>query len=69
MSQEACPGSSIFKEKESINSFSLSLNNIQVEKTSYQKHLGIFLDKKLTFTHYNDNALCKVGKGIAIIKN
>ena len=56
------------KKKVSIHSV-ISLNNIQVEKTSYQKHLGIFLDKKLTFTHYNDNALCKVGKGIAIIKN
>ena len=47
----------------------ISLNKIQVETTFYEKHLGIFLDEKLTFIHYNDNALCKVDKGIAIIKN
>ena len=56
------------KKKVSIESV-ISLNNIQVETTFYQKHLGIFLDEKLTFIHYNDNALCKVDKGIAIIKN
>ena len=39
-----------------------------MEKASYQKHLGLFLDEKLTFKHHIDNALCKVNKGIAIIK-
>ena len=52
------------KKKVSIHSV-ISLNNIQVEKTSYQKHLGIFLDEKFTFKHFID--LCKVNKGIAII--
>ena len=47
----------------------ISLNKIQVETTFYEKHLGIFLDEKLTFIHFNGNALCKVDKGIAIIKN
>ena len=27
----------------------ISLNNIQVEKVPYQKHLGILLDEKLNF--------------------
>ena len=36
-----------------------------MEKASYQKHLGLFLNEKLTFKHHIDNALCK---GIAVIK-
>ena len=55
------------KKKVSIHP-DISLNNIQVEKTSYQKHLGLFLDEKLTFKHNIDNTLCKVNKGIAVIK-
>ena len=46
----------------------ISLNNIQVEKASYQKHLGLFLDEKLTFKHHIDDTNCKVNKGIAVIK-
>ena len=53
------------KKKVSIHPV-ISLNNIQVEKASYQKHLGLFFDEKLTFKHYIDNTLCK---GIAVIKN
>ena len=36
------------KKKVSIHPV-ISLNNIQVEKSSYQKHLGLFLDEKLTY--------------------
>ena len=39
-----------------------------MEKVSHQKHLGFFLDEKLTFKHHIDNTLCKVNKGIAVIK-
>ena len=46
----------------------ISLNNIQVEKAYYQKHLGSFLDEKLTFKHHIYNTLCKVNKGIAVIR-
>ena len=55
------------KKKGSIHPV-ISLNNIQVEKASYQKHLGLFLDEKLTFKHPIDNTLCKVNEGIAVIK-
>ena len=55
------------KKKVSIRPV-ISLNNIQVEKASYQKHLGLFLDGKLTFKHHIDNTLCKVNKCIAVIK-
>ena len=55
------------KKKVSIHPV-ISLNNIQVEKASYQKHLGLFLDEKITFKHHIDKTLCKVNKGIAVIK-
>ena len=35
----------------------MNLNNIQAERTSYQKHLGILLDEKRNFKQYIDNVL------------
>ena len=59
----------LFSKKKNVSIHAaISLNNIQVEKASYQKHLGLFLDQKLTFKHHIDNTLCKVNKGIAVIK-
>ena len=55
------------KNKESIHPV-VSLDNIQVEKASYQKHLDLFLDEIPTFKHHIDNTLCKVNKGTAVIK-
>ena len=46
----------------------ISLNNIQVETASYQKHLGLILDQKLNFKQHIDQAISKVNKGIAVIK-
>ena len=46
----------------------LSLNNIQVERALYQKHLGLILDEKLNFTQHIVNAVSKINKGISIIK-
>ena len=37
-----------------------NLNNIQVERTSYQKHLGILLDEKLNFKHHIDSVIPKI---------
>ena len=42
------PGLLIF----SFNHFMISLNNIQIERVSYQKHFGIILDEKLNFRQY-----------------
>ena len=40
----------LFSRKSKIqNHPTISLNNVQVEKPSYQKHLGIILDEKLNF--------------------
>ena len=46
----------------------ISLNNIQVERASYRKHLVLILDKKLNFKQYIDSAVSKINKGIAVIK-
>ena len=46
----------------------ISLNNIQVERTSYHKHLGLILDEKLNFKQHVDSALLKMNKGISVIK-
>ena len=46
----------------------ISLNNIQVEKVPYQKHLGLILDQKLNFKQHIDSAILKINKGIAFIK-
>ena len=46
----------------------LSMNNIQVKKVPYQKHLGILLDSKLDFKEHVDTAISKVNKGISMIK-
>ena len=43
----------------------ISLNNIQVERAPYQKHLGLILDEKLNFTQHIVNAISKVNKGIS----
>ena len=46
----------------------INLNNIQVIRASYQKHLGILLYEKLNFKQHVDNAIMKVNKGISVIK-
>ena len=46
----------------------INLNNIQVERTSYQKHLGILHDEKLNFKQHIDSVIPKINKGISVIK-
>ena len=46
----------------------ISLNNIQVERVPYQKHLGLILDKKLNFKQHIVGAISKGNKGISITK-
>ena len=50
------------------NHSTISLNNIQVERTNFQKHLGLILDEKLNFKQHVDSAISKVNKGISVIK-
>ena len=46
----------------------LSLNNIQVERTSHHKHLGILPDQKLNCKQLIDTAILKINKGISVGK-
>ena len=53
----------IFSRKKQFQSHpTISLNNIQVERTSYQKHLGIILDEKRNFKQHIDNAISNINK-------
>ena len=56
------------RKKQSQSHPTISLNNIPVERASYQKHLGIILDEKLNFKQHVDNAILKINKGISVIK-
>ena len=56
------------RKKQSQSHPTISLNNIPVERASYQKHLGIILDENLNFKQHVDNAILKINKGISVIK-
>ena len=56
------------RKKKTQNHPTLSLNNIQVERASSQKHLGLILDEKLNFKQHIESAIAKINKGIAVIK-
>ena len=58
----------LFSRKSQIrNHPTLSLNNIQVEKSTYRKQL-VLLDEKLNFKEHINSAISKVNKGISVIK-
>ena len=46
----------------------ISFKNIQVERASHHKHLGILLDEKLNFKQHINTAILKKKKNISIIK-
>ena len=59
----------LFSRKKKTQSHpNISHNNIQVERVSHQKHLGIILDEKLNFKEHIDSAILKVKRGIAVLK-
>ena len=60
----------VFSRKKKLQSHpTISLNNIQVERASYVKHLGIYiLDEKFNFEQQIDRVILKINKGISIIK-
>ena len=37
-------------------------------QSSYQKHLGVYLDQNLNFTHHIKEKITKVNKGIAVVE-
>ena len=59
----------LFSRKKKVQDHpELSLNNIKVERSTYQKHLGMILDEKLNFKQHIDITIAKINKGIAVIK-
>ena len=59
----------IFSRKTNeINHPTTTFNTITVAHTSYQKHLGLYLDEKLNFNHRINVKISKGNKGIGIIK-
>ena len=56
------------KKKKAESHPTISLNNILVQRSSYQKHLGLILDEKLNFKQHIDSAISKINKGIPVIK-
>ena len=56
------------RKKKTQNHPNVSLNNIQVERVSHQKHLGIILDEKLNFKEHIDSTILKVNRDIAVLK-
>ena len=56
----------LFSRKSQIqNHPTLSLNNIQVERSTYHKHLGVILDEKCNLKEHINSAISKVSKGIS----
>ena len=59
----------IFSHKSSrVDHPSVTFNNSPVARTSYQKHLGLYLDEKLNFSHHIKEKISKACKGIGVIR-
>ena len=43
-------------------------NNIPVQRSTFQKHLGVYLDEKLNFNTHITEKIGKASKGIGVIK-
>ena len=48
------------RKRKTQNHPTLSLNNIQAERVSSQKHLGLILDEKLNFKQHIESAIAKI---------
>ena len=46
----------------------INLNNVEVERVPFQKHLGFMLHEKLNFRQHVDSAISKINTGIAVNK-
>ena len=45
------------------------LNDIQVKKVDEHKHLGVILDRQLSFSAHINAAICKARRGIGLLKH
>ena len=57
----------IFSKKKVQVHPTINFSNITVERTSYQKHLGILLNEKLNCQQHIDSVIPKINKGISVI--
>ena len=46
----------------------VNLNDSPVVQTTYQKHLGLYLDEKLNFSHNIKEKISKAYRGIGVVK-
>ena len=59
----------IFSRKNKpVNHPTLYFNNSPITCAPFQKHLGLFLDEKLTFGHHLNEKISKPNKGIGLVK-
>ena len=59
----------VFSRKKKLQSHpTICLNNIQVERASCLRNMGILLDEKLNFKQNIDSVILKINKGISILK-
>ena len=56
------------RKRKTQNHPTLSLNNIQVERASSEKHLGLILDEKLNFKQHIESAIVKINKDVSLKK-
>ena len=56
------------RKNKPVNHPTLYFNDIPVASAPFQKHLGLFLDEKLTFGHHLNEKISKANKGIGLIK-
>ena len=54
-------------KKEKLNHPSLDFNNIPVARKSFTKHLGLYLDEKLSFAKYIKEKISEAMNWIAIL--
>ena len=56
------------RKRKLINHPTLYFNCASVASAPFQKHLGLFLDEKLTFGHHLNDKISKANKGVGLIK-
>ena len=58
----------LFADDTSLFSVIHYVNNVDVGQIRFQKHLGMFLDFKLSFNEHLETVFAKVNRGIAILR-
>ena len=56
------------RKRKPVNHPTLYFNDTPVTTAPFQKHLGLYLDEKLTFGHHLNEKISKANKGIGLIK-